>query len=212
MIRSNKQVLSFEWMECSMKKSVTIVAAALAGTLGFAGTAMAYGPYPVYPSPDFTKFWSVWTIGHYEGNDNPDADRYAVIVGDLTNEQYQEAAALADTFDATTINDADNAAIFKAIDADETEEAVCHEVIPLVIKDYAGGALNFKVTFPVDYKYLLCEHVGIYINVTDVDGNVKTYVVQGSVTDQGVIQFHLNAEASEAVAKGTAYIAVFSAE
>ena len=194
-----------------MKKSVTIVAAALAGTLGFAGTALAVGPYPVYPSPDFTKFWSIWTIGSYTGNDNPDADPYAVIVGDLTNEQYQEAAALADNFDASAISAADNAAIFAAIDAEKSEEAVCHEVIPLVIKDYPGGALNFKVSFPVDYKYLLCEHVGIYISVETADG-VKTYVVQGSVTDQGVIQFHLNAEASAAIANGTAYMAVFSAE
>jgi hypothetical protein len=191
-----------------MKKSVTIVAAAMAGLLGFGGVAIAEEYVKKNPSPTFADLFN-FEVVRYTGNDNPDADAWAKLVTNGADEDYQAAAAYADTFDASALDDATNAAIFNVVEGDE---AVCHEIVPLVFAEYGGGALNVKATFPTDFNYLLCTKVAVLISVMDADGNVTNYVVEGTVTDQGVVQFHINAECAAAVADGTAYIAIFSAE
>jgi hypothetical protein len=191
-----------------MKKSVTIVAAALSGLLGFGGVALAAGPYRVYPSKAFVNLFK-FELGHYTGNDNPDADPWAKLITNPSNEDYQAAADFATSFDATALDDATNAAVFNIIEGDE---AVCHEVVPLVFTEYDGGALNVRATFPTDFNYLLVNRVAVLISVMDADGGVTNYVVQGDVTDQGVVVFHINADCAKAIAEGTAYIAIFSAE
>jgi hypothetical protein len=191
-----------------MKKSVTIVAAAMAGLLGFGGVALADGPYPVFPSRTIFDLYS-FELGHNTINENPDADSWAKLVTDQSNEDYQAAVTLLNTFDASAIDDATNAAIFNIV---EGEDAVCHEIVPLVFAEYDGGALNVRATFPTDFNYLLVTKVAVLISVQNADGTVSNYVVQGEVTDQGVVVFHINAECAKAIADGTAYIAVFSAE
>jgi hypothetical protein len=191
-----------------MKKSVTIVAAAMAGMLGFGGVALAAGPYPVIPSPTIRDM-TFFTLATYEGNDNPDADPWAKLETNASVQSYKDAVAYADTFDIDNVDDEANAAIFNIIEGDN---AVCHEIVPLVFSEYDGGALNVRATFPTDFNYLLVKKVAVFISVLNANNEVVNYVVQGEVTDQGVVVFHINGECAEAVANGTAYIGVFSAE
>jgi hypothetical protein len=191
-----------------MKKSVTIVAAAMAGLLGFGSVAVAWPVSQMSPRlVDMFKFEAA--VDHGITTEDVAFDGWAKLNTNPADEDYQAAVAYLDKFDANAIDDATNAAIFNIIDGDG---ATCHEIIPLVFAEYDGGALNVKATFPTDYEYLLCTKVAVLISVMDADGNVTTYVVEGTITDQGVVQFHINAECAAAIADGTAYIAIFSAE
>jgi hypothetical protein len=195
-----------------MKKSVTIVAAVMAGVVGFGGTAFATDHLNWIPSRTVRDMTTVATTAATfvadNGSDNPEADSYAKLMTEQYNDEYQAAVDFANTFDVNNIDDAADAAIFNIIDG---EEAVCHEVVPFVFSSYDGGALNVKATFPTDYNYLLCTKVAVLISVKNGD-EITNYVVEGTITDQGVVQFHIDGNCAAAVADGTAFIAIFSAE
>lgn len=202
-----------------MKKSVTIVSAALAGLLGFSSVAVAAPNWLYTPSKTaeaLTKL-SVLTDGDagstsedLKGDDvaahNPKADVLIVTSGD----KYQDALELAEGWSASSVSTAD---MDKILAATESDTATAHEVLPLVLDDYDGGGLNFKAEFPTDYNYFLINHVGVLISVLDPETNTTTtYVVAGEITDQGLVLFHVNEDCAKAIDAGVAFMAIFSAE
>jgi hypothetical protein len=189
-----------------MKKSVTIVAASLAGLLGF-GTA--FGANVIYNGSkrliDATAVTLTSDGAKYE--DGSDSVTVVNSLNDDADGQYETALGLIDDFDPAGISQDLQDKICDALDVDT---AVYHESVPLVIKGYTGGELDFVIETATDYNYLDVHVVQILIYAPDENGNLVPFLVEGIVDDMGKIQFHVNKECAAALARGAGFACIYS--
>jgi hypothetical protein len=185
-----------------MKKAVTIVAAGLAGLLGFSTIAVA----EVLPE---RETWSFGARDLTAVDRDPDTTEYnwGTVVYDENDQRVIDAALFADTF-TYELTDGEYKAVKKALQTKDDIDLTVHEVLPLVFDGYKGGELDVEFEWPTDYS--LIETNGTVAVYIAIEGQ-GTYIVKGYVTKEGTIRFHIDADCAAAIANGKAYVAIISA-
>jgi len=185
-------------------KKTTVTAAVLAGllTFGGAGAAIAANVLPYRPSVTLAALYNLNPYGTFDKDgDYVKGDDYLVL---NTNEKDETVAASAEIANdivgngglQDVVDEATLAGIWNALD-EEVTDIETSEVIPFVPSDPTSGAVNIKLQFPSNYK--IGEFVAVVIGAQQADGTMEWFVVQGQVTDDGVVQAHLSAQVLAAI-------------